>query len=215
MKRLKKWLRFLVIGLLALVLLSFLWSWYVGYSVKSFVYHTVEQVPPRHVGVLLGTAKYARAGEINLYYKYRLESASNLYAANRIAYLIVSGDNSTMQYNEPTVMRKDLVAAGIPEDHIYEDFAGFRTLDSMVRSKEVFGQDSVMVISQQFHVERALFIARKKGIAAIGFCAQDVGKTYGAKTRFREHFARIKLFVDLYILNKQPKFLGEPIQIPS
>ena len=215
MKKLGKWIKILIATILLLLLLSFYWSWHVGNAVKSFVYNDVGALPKRHAGVLLGTAKYAHVGEINLYYKYRMQATQALWRAQKISYLIVSGDNSTMQYNEPTVMKKDLVELGIPEDRIYEDFAGFRTLDSMIRSKKVFGQERVVVISQRFHVERALFIAHARGIDAIGFCARDVDQAYGAKTRVREHFARIKLFVDLYLLNKQPKFLGDPVQIPS
>ena len=215
MKRVKIWFRIGVYGFLGVIILSFAWSWYVSYRVAPYIYHEEERVPASHVGVLLGTAKYAHSGSINLYYKYRLQSALRLHALGKFNYLIVSGDNSTKAYNEPTVMKNDLIRQGIAAEKIFEDFAGFRTLDSMVRSKHVFGQDSILVISQKFHAERAVFIAHKRGIAATGFCARDVDVRYGAKTRIREHFARIKLFVDLYILNKQPKFLGEAIQIPS
>ncbi len=182
---------------------------------RKSIYTEYETIPKRHVGLLLGTSKYARGGTVNLFYRYRMDAASKLFETNKIDFILVSGDNSTMQYNEPVTMKKDLVALGIPDSNVVEDFAGFRTLDSMVRSKKVFGQDRIMVISQRFHVERALFLGKARGIEAIGFCAQDVPMTYGMKTGIREHFARIKLFVDLYILNKQPKFLGEPIQIPE
>jgi SanA protein len=215
MHKVKKWFVGIAIALLMGLLLSIIWSWYVSYSVKKYIYLNAEDVPHTHVGLVLGTAKYGRGGTINLYYKHRLQSAKYLHTQKKIDYLLVSGDNSTTQYNEPTVMKNDLIRQGIHADRIFEDFAGFRTLDSMIRSKAVFGQDTVLVISQKFHVERALFIAHKKGIFALGYSAPDVPSAYGLKTRIREHFARIKLFVDVYLLNTQPKFLGEPIYIPS
>lgn len=109
-------------------------------------------------------------------------------------------------------MKEDLMAAGIPESAIYLDYAGFRTLDSVVRCKIIFGELDILVISQQFHNERAVYIARAKGMQAIGYNAQDVNAKYGFKTRIREYLARTKMFLDLWF-GKEPKFLGEEIQI--
>lgn len=106
------------------------------------------------------------------------------------------------------------MAQGIPESRIFLDYAGFRTLDSVVRAKEIFGQDRFTVISQKFHNERAVYLARHYDIEAIGFNAQDVSVNNGFKTRIREWLARVKVFVDL-LTNKQPKFLGEQIEIPD
>lgn len=194
------------------------WSvwWYnhVSMVARSKIERFAE-VKPQKVALLLGTSKYAKGGRINLYYQYRIEAVAKLYAAGKIDYVLVSGDNSTVYYNEPTTMLNDLIAKGIPADRIVQDFAGFRTLDSVVRAKKVFGQTQFIIVSQLFHVERALFIARKKGIQAKGFCAQDVTASYGFKTKVREYFARVKMFIDLYLINKEPKFLGDPVQIPS
>jgi SanA protein len=135
-----------------------------------------------------------------------------LYNAGKIDCIIVSGDNHRRNYNEPEAMRKALVAKGIPNKAIFLDYAGFRTLDSVVRAKEIFGQDSYTIISQQFHNERAIFIAGKKKIDAIGFNARDAKLQYGYKTLIREVFARCKVFLDL-LVGKQPHFLGEKIDI--
>ena len=123
-------------------------------------------------------------------------------------------DNRRHNYNEPQAMKDSLVNRGIPKESLVLDFAGLRTLDSMVRSKEVFGQDSVTVISQQFHNERAIYLARHYGIHAIGYNAKDVSAYEGLKTRMRELLARVKVFVDFFI-NKQPRHLGEKIEIPG
>lgn len=102
---------------------------------------------------------------------------------------------------------------GVPENRIFEDFAGFRTLDSVVRAKEIFGQDSITIISQQFHNERAIFLAEKHNIKAIAFNAKDVNAKWGIRTKVREVFARVKVFLDL-LTEKEPKFGGEKILIP-
>lgn len=182
-------------------------------SARGKLFSDVGHVPYNRVGLLLGTAKYLSSGYTNYYYTYRIEAAAQLLKAGKIKYLIISGDNSRHDYNEPELMKQDLVQAGIDSNLIYLDYAGFRTFDSMIRLKEIFSQDSVTVISQQFHNERALFIASREGIAAIGFNAQDVGKSYGWKTSLREKFARVKVFVD-YLTAAKPKFLGEKISIP-
>ena len=132
-----------------------------------------------------------------------------LYQAGKISYIVVSGDNSRKTYDEPTQMKADLVLGGVPEEVIFLDYAGFRTWDSVVRIKEIFSQDDFTIISQRFHNERAVYLARRYGLNAVAFNAKDVGKF---KTNFREKLARVKVFVDL-LTNKKPRFLGEKIEI--
>lgn len=115
-------------------------------------------------------------------------------------------------YNEPQDMKDALIAKGVDADHLYIDAAGFRTLDSMVRMKEIFGQTKFTVISQQFHNERAIYLAEVYQMKPIAFNAKDVGHIRGLKVNIREKFARVKVFVDI-ILNIQPKFLGDSISI--
>jgi SanA protein len=178
------------------------------------LYSDVRSIPFRKVGLLLGTSKELAGGWNNLYYTYRIEAAVNLIKAGKVRYLIISGDNGRKEYNEPETMRADLIAAGVDSSLIYLDYAGFRTFDSMVRLREVFSQDSVTVISQPFHNERALYIASKEGISAIGFNARDVSTKTGFRVQIRERFARVKLFLD-YLLGKTPKFLGPKVNLPS
>ncbi len=177
------------------------------------VYNSTKDIPHNKVGVVLGTAKYLANGYQNLYYIYRINAAVKLFEASKIDFLIVSGDNSTKNYNEPLAMKNDLVAKGIPEDKIYLDYAGFRTLDSVVRSKEIFGQKSITIISQKFHNQRAIYIAKQKNIKAVGFNAQDVNiYYYKYRVILREHLARVKMLIDL-VIGKEPKFLGSKIDI--
>jgi len=176
------------------------------------LYTDVKNIPSNKVGLLLGTGKTLSNGHINLYYKYRIEAAVTLYNAGKISYILVSGDNGHEHYDEPTTIKNDLIAKGIPANKIFLDYAGFRTLDSVVRCKVVFGQKRITIISQSFHNERALFIADRKGVEAVAFNAEDVSMRYGFKTRLRERLARVKMMLDLG-LGKQPKFLGEKVLI--
>ena len=181
-------------------------------TVSEKLYSSVEEIPYNKVGLLLGTGKYLRDGRINAYYAYRITATKELFEANKIDFILVSGDNGTKKYDEPTTIQKDLLEAGIPTSSIFLDYAGFRTLDSVVRSKKIFGQESITIISQKFHNERAIYIANKKGIDAIGYNARDVNSYANTKIQIRESFARIKMMLDL-LFDIQPKFLGENIEI--
>lgn len=185
----------------------------VAKAAEGKLFSDVESIPYNKAGLLLGTAKYLSDSRLNYYYVYRLDAAEKLYKAGKINYLIISGDNGRTDYNEPETMRDDLLQRGVDSAHIFLDYAGFRTFDSMVRLREIFGQDSVTVISQPFHNERALYIASREGIAAVGFNAKDLGDASGAKVQAREKLARVKVFLD-YLLRKKPKFLGPKVLVP-
>ena len=187
-------------------------NYYVAHSTRNQIFNSLNEIPERKVGLLLGTSKYLIGGRINYFYKYRIDAAVALFKAGKIKYILVSGDNGHKEYNEPETMQADLIAAGIPADRIILDYAGFRTLDSIVRCRDVFGEDNITIISQPFHNQRALFIARQKGIHAIAFNAQDVSGSTGSRVLLREKLARTKMVLDL-LFGKQPKFFGPKIRI--
>jgi len=198
------------IFLLICIVASNIW---VNSFTQSYLYENVKQVPERQVGMVLGTSKYLRGGRKNLFFEYRIQATVSLYQAGKIKYIVVSGDNSTKNYDEPAMMKEELVKRGIPACKITCDYAGFRTFDSVVRMWKVFGQTSYMVISQKFHNQRAIFLARKHGLDVIGFNARDVTGSNGLKTHIREYFARFKAVIDLYIWPAKPKFLGDPVNL--
>ena len=199
--------------LLVFVLIAMVWgiNYLVNNDTKNQIYTDINTIPKNRVGLLLGTAKYNDKGRniVNVYYQNRIDAAVALYMAGKIDYIIVSGDNSPY-YNEPALMRLDLIARGVPPKRIYMDNAGFRTLDSILRCSYVFGQDHFTIISQEFHNQRALFIANHKKITAIAYNAAE-GDSYISAT-LREKLARVKMVFDL-ILNKQAMFYGERIDI--
>lgn len=170
-------------------------------------------LPACKAAIVLGTSPHLSNGAENLYFTYRIEAARRLYKAGRVKYLILSGDNRVNDYNEPAAMRKALLAKGIPDSCLVADYAGLRTFDSMVRCRDIFGQDSVIVVSQAFHNERAVFIGRQLGMAAFGYNAKEVTTQKALKMKFREFLSRIKCVLDLYVLNTQPKHLGEKIHL--
>ena len=172
------------------------------------LYDSVEDIPARDVGLLLGTSEKCPDGQINWFFKKRIKAAAALYKSGKVRHLLVSGDNRRKDYDEPADMRRALLAAGVPESAMTVDCAGFRTLDSVVRAKEVFGLTQYTIISQRFHDERALLIADHSGIDAIGFCAEEILFKDSARTYVREAFSRVKAVLDLYILHTRPKFLG-------
>jgi SanA protein len=208
----RKKLRIFVLLAFILLIAMLIPNYVVKIATSDKTYNSTLEIPSNKVGLILGTSKFLRNGNINLYYKYRIDAAVQLFKSNKIQFILVSGDNSKRNYNEPTTIKNDLVSNGVPESRIFLDYAGFRTLDSVIRSREIFGQDSITIISQRFHNERAIYLARHNRIYAIGFNAKDVGVYYGFKTKVRELIARDKMFLDL-IIHKKSKFLGDRIEI--
>jgi len=160
---------------------------------------SLENAPRAETGLLLGTAKYIVGGGVNPYYKYRIAAAAKLYAAGKIRRIIASGDSSDKYYNEPKMMIADLVAAGVPESAIIPDYGGERTLDSVVRCRDVFSTKSPLIISQGYHAKRALFLAKSLGMeGASAFAAESPhGLSYTVPNTIREAFARARAVCDV------------------
>ncbi|WP_312902641.1 SanA/YdcF family protein [Chryseobacterium taichungense] len=188
-----------------------------NYSIKAssdpYVSYETAALPAAKTALLLGTSKTLNNGFPNAYFYNRIYAAVELYKSGKIQYIIVSGDNSRKDYNEPEDMQFALMERGIPKNRIFLDFAGFRTLDSVVRAKEIFGQKKIIIVSQKFHNERAIFLARQNGMEAFGYNALDVNQYAGFKTNMREYLAKAKAYWDL-IFGVEPKFGGEKVLIP-
>ncbi|MES4612182.1 MAG: outer membrane permeability protein SanA [Ewingella sp.] len=207
----------LIVGFISIIVLMLVVAigldrW-ISWKTKDYVYDEVQELPHRQVGVVLGTAKYYRTGVPNQYYLYRIQGAINAYNSGKVKYLLLSGDNAQQSYNEPMTMRRDLMAAGIPASDIVLDYAGFRTLDSIVRTRKVFDTNDFLIITQRFHCERALYIALHMGIQAQCFAVPSPKDIM--TVRVREIFARLGALTDLYILKREPRFLGPLIPIPA
>ncbi|MDM5264136.1 YdcF family protein [Sulfurovum sp. XTW-4] len=207
MVRILKWiLGSVLLTVMALVVI------YISISkqAEADLYHTIDKVPAKKAALVLGTAKYMVGGGQNYFYTYRIRAAVDLFKAGKVKAIVVSGDNSTKYYNETSKMQKDLIKAGVPNRYITIDPFGLRTLDSVVRAEAIFDLKDYIIVSQKFHLERALFIAKSKGHKAIGFIAKDIPGTAAAyRMKAREYFARAKAFLDVYILHTMPKYDGK------
>ena len=175
---------------------------------------SVDDVPHCRAAVVLGCRKALPNGLLNLYFARRIAAAAELYKEGKVDCLIVSGDNNIKEYDEASDMKESLAEAGVPADRVVCDYAGFRTLDSVVRAKKVFGLDSFIVVSQKDHVRRAVFTARGFGCDAYGYAAPDVNGRYSIKTTIREQLAKIAAVLDV-ILRRGPKFLGPRELLPD
>jgi SanA protein len=187
-------------------------------AARERIFHSVESLPANQVALVLGTSKTTRAGNPNLHFKHRMDAAIALYRAGKVSHLLVSGDNHVKSYDEPTDMRDALVAAGVPAGVITRDYAGFRTLDSVMRAQSVFGLTNFVIVTEEFHCPRAVWIARRHGLDVVAFAAPDVPlATWAVRAKARENLARVLCAVDLYVLNRSPKFPGppEPILLSS
>ncbi len=186
---------------------------WISWRTAPFIYEDVASLPHRQVGVVLGTAKYYRTGVINQYYLYRIQGALNAYNSGKVNYLLLSGDNALQSYNEPMTMRRDLIKAGVDPSDIVLDYAGFRTLDSIVRTRKVFDTNDFIIITQRFHCERALYIAQHLGIQAQCYAVPSPKNMLSV--RFREVGARLGALADLYLMKREPRFLGPLVPIPA
>ncbi|MDR9830443.1 ElyC/SanA/YdcF family protein [Vibrio sp. FNV 38] len=212
-----RYLMLTIKGLLLIAVLAFasviaIDAW-ISRQNQDVIYTEVEAVPNFDVALVLGTSKYI-GRTLNLYYQYRIDATQLLFDQGKISHVLLSGDNAHRSYNEPWTMKRDFLKLGLTEEEIHLDYAGFRTLDSVIRAKEIFDTNRFIVVTQQFHCERAMFIARNINIDAACFVARTPGETLAFRLRVRELLARVKAVLDLFIFNTQPKFLGpkEPIQ---
>lgn len=208
------WPRIIVLALAGLAFVFGCEAW-IAHAAKRRCFDEVKPVPEAPVAVVLGTSARLRDGRANLFFLPRMEAAAALFKAGKAKALIVSGDNGTQGYDEPTEMKRVLVQMGVPEAKIVCDYAGFRTFDSVVRAKEVFGQPHVIFVSQRFHNARAIYLAKAFGMQAWGLNAADVPVTLSVKTFLREKLACVKAVLDVNVLGTMPRFLGEKVKVPT
>jgi SanA protein len=211
----KKIRRWVLIGAVCFILTILSCNIWVVQSTQSRVFTDFSKIPHSKVALVLGTSSRLVDGNPNPFFVNRMARAAELFHLKKIDHLILSGDNRTKYYNEPEKMKGALLALGVPDSIITLDFAGVRTFDSIVRSKEIFGQDSIVIITQTFHSYRALFISDRVNVHAFAAVANEPQSEKGVLVYLREYFARTKAVMDFYLLETVPKHLGkkEPIKI--
>jgi SanA protein len=197
---------------LAVVLLAWLAERRLERLAESYLAGDPAKLPDIAVGLVLGTAPIGPEGGPNRYFEYRLDAAAALWRVGKVKYLLVSGDRRRPDYDEPSAMRAGLIARGVPASAIYRDFAGVRTYDSMLRAKSVFGQQRLIVVSQDFHAARAIFLARGEGIEAWGLAARNVERAYSIFTELRRYPSAVRAYLDVW-LDTPPRHAGPSIVI--
>ena len=209
-------LRVLTVSLLLFAVLSggvLCFAWWTIARCGTLAKDELNSLPHRTVGLVLGCSPRLRDGSNNYFFLYRMDAAAELLQSGKVDYLRVSGDNRRREYDEPTAMKSALISRGVPADRIVCDYAGFTTLDSVVRAKAIFGQPRITIVSQRFHAERAIYIARAYGLDAIGYNASDIPLSAAPQTYTREVLSRVRAVLDANIFRRQPHHLGKPILI--
>ncbi len=213
-----RWVKRIVWLIILMILAAVGFIGYTNYAAtragKGILFDDVNDVPHRRAGLVFGCSKKLGDRD-NLYFKYRIQAAAELWHAGKVDFLIVSGDNREKYYNEPVDMRNALIEQGVPKDKIVYDFAGLRTLDSVIRAKKIFGLTEITFVSQKFQNERAAYIAKANGMDVVGYNARDVEGYAARKTEDREVLARVKMWIDVNITNEQPRYLGDKEEVPE
>ena len=205
-----RWLlRYMFYAAVALMLLIFLTNLVIYANSRSYIHKNIGDVPEAQV-ILIPGASVLSGGLLSPVFEDRVKAAIALYRAGLAGKILVSGDNSTIYYNEVNPVRNYLLKEGIPDENIFLDHAGFDTYSSMYRAKEVFEASSVIVVSQAFHLSRAVFIGRSLPLETHAYAADS--QRVSIKNYIREALADEKAVLDV-ILRRKPKYLGEPIPI--
>ena len=207
--------RWVLIGIgfgLLLVLLANRW---VINSSDAYIYDSWSLLPETDVGIVLGTSTFTREGKPNPHFAGRIRAAVELYQIGKIKKIIVSGANPDKTYNEPQKMQQELIKQGVPAADIRMDYAGFRTLDSIMRAQAVFELNRATIITQRYHAYRAVFIGKKIGMNVIAYAAPGEEPGFDARLTVREWLARFRVVLDIFLLQTEPKFLGEPVSVEA
>jgi len=200
--------------LLAALLLLVANLWVLG-ETRERIEHDLPMCRAERVGIVFGTSHWTRSGVRNPYFEARMSAAAQLLSLGRVDHLLLSGDNRTLSYNEPITMWRDLRGREVPETAMTLDYAGFSTFDTLARARQVFGVERALLVTQAWHLPRALFIAEALGIEAQG-CAVSTREVRGQwRLAAREWVARLATLGDLYLWGREPHFLGprEPLVI--
>jgi SanA protein len=211
--RINKTIKIALIAIFVIFTFTLICNLLVVTNSRGVVFDNVADVPHREYGLLLATSPITRFGTHNFYFDNRIRATDELYKAGKIDYIIASGGNyvGAEQYgcDEPAAIRDSLVARGVPKDRIILDYEGTRTINSIVKAKDYYGIDSVVLISQKDHNQRALYQAKHYNLNAICYNAEEPKFLSSMiRNRTREYFARVKMFFDIWFGSK-PDFSTE------
>ncbi len=199
----RKLLRYFGLFCLAIALFIFFCNLYINGKSARYLYDDVDKLPENEYGLVLGTSKYLVAGGVNDFFAGRTQAAANLYRAGKVQKLIVSGFVDSPYYDEPAQIQKELLRLGVPDSVILADTAGYRTINSVLNQLNQPWGERFTIITQKFHNQRAVFLARQAGIDAIGFNVPDQQSGKVLKPYVREFFAKVLAFGEAFRLRSK------------
>lgn len=214
------WIKRLLMSLGALLLLATLLfiggNFWVLATTAAYIERQPQQCRPAEVGIVFGTSHWTRGGGRNPHFHARMRVAAALIKQSQVEHLLLSGDNRTQAYNEPRAMWRALYRRGVPPEQLTMDFAGFSTYDTLARARDVFQLEKALLITQSWHLPRAVYIGRALDMDVTGCVADDSTVAVGWRLKLREWAARVGTLGDLYVWGREPYFLGtpEPIELP-
>ncbi len=209
-----KLIRKTLVRFASLIALAILMIIYINLNIfgrnQNLIYEDMNNIPKSQTAIIFGAK--AVNGKMSPMFEDRVISALSLYDAKKVDKILVSGDHGSKDYDEVNAAKDYLVSKGADAEDIFTDYAGFDTYDTIYRAKEVFGVESAILVTQKYHLCRAIYISKSLGLKATGY-ASDLHNYPGSEIYgIREMFARVKAFFDV-ILKSKPKFLGEKIPI--
>ncbi len=203
---------FVLVGLiLAILVLPLVLRSWVGRQAANRIYRQVAEIPPEPVAIVFGAGVWP-SGSLSHALADRMETAIELYRAGKVNKLLLTGDNRTADYNEPAAMAEYAQARGVPREDLVLDYAGRRTYDSCYRAKAIFGVERAVLVTQAFHLPRALYTCEGLGLEAVGVAADRRDYLRGEWYEVREVAALARAWLDLNLLRPVP-VLGEPIVV--
>ena len=202
--------KLLIAFLLSIPIIILIIIFSIKQSVNPLIYKNLNEVPKKYTAIIYGAGIIR--GKPSKYLRDRLDAGVALYKAGKVRKILVSGDNGSKSYDELTVMKNYCAAAGIPKEHIFVDYAGFDTYSTVFRAKQIFKVEEAIMVSQNYHLDRAVYLGKKMGMDAIGFAADKGSYHHLHKNKLREYAALFKSFVDVH-LRRQPKFAGRNEEI--
>ena len=205
-KHFKKFLLLAIIG----IIIVFGINYHVRSETNPLIYHHANGVPEENVGIIFGAG--IRHDRPSKYLKDRLDAGIELYKLKKISKILLSGDNGSDEHDELTVMKLYCYEHGVDTTKVFLDYAGFDTYSTIYRAKHIFKIDRAILVSQEYHLNRAIYIGNKLGLQTVGLAA-DVGAYHNYNyVRFRECFTICKSVFDV-ARNREPHFLGHEVNI--
>ncbi len=205
----RRWTKYIMFGLCSLAFLLIVCNVYILLGTQQYIIYDTDELKPAQTVIVLG-AGVNSDGELSRILKDRVDTALAVYQAGKVKRILISGDNSTIAYNEVVPAREYLLQHGVAPSNIFLDYAGFNTYDSLYRARDVFAVDSAIVVTQPFHLPRAVYIGDTLDIEIQGFPSAITDVYY--RNHIREVLARVKSVLEV-VINREPKFLGEVIPI--